>query len=100
MGALEETGHIVGILGWIVVGLVVGALAKLIMPGKDPGGFIVTILIGIVGGLVGGFVSSRLFGVSTGSFFDLRTWVIALIGALILLGIYRLVLGRRGRART
>lgn len=89
-----------GILGWIVVGLIVGALAKLIMPGKDPGGIIVTILIGVVGGLLGGFVSSRLFGISTGSFFELRTWVIALIGSLVLLLIYRLVIGRRGRART
>lgn len=89
-----------GILGWIVVGLIVGALAKLIMPGKDPGGIIITIVIGVVGGLLGGFVSSRLFGVSTGSFFDLRTWVIALIGALVLLLIYRLVAGRRGRGRA
>lgn len=89
-----------GILGWIVVGLVVGALAKLIMPGKDPGGIIITIVIGVVGGLLGGFVSSKLFGVSTGSFFDLRTWIIALIGALVLLLIYRLIAGRRGRART
>lgn len=87
-----------GILGWLVVGLVVGALAKLLMPGKDPGGIIVTIVIGVVGGLLGGFVSSKLFGVSTGSFFELRTWIIALIGALVLLLIYRLIIGRRARA--
>lgn len=85
-----------GILGWIVVGGLMGALAKFIMPGNDPGGIIVTILIGVVGGLLGGFVGSALFGVDTGSFFDIGTWLISLVGALALLGIYRVVSGRRG----
>lgn len=89
-----------GILGWIVVGGLMGALAKFIMPGKDPGGILVTILIGVVGGLLGGFISSALFDVDTGTFFDIRTWVIALIGALALLFIYRLVTGRRGGVRA
>jgi len=89
-----------GFLGWIVVGLIVGALAKLIMPGKDPGGIIVTILVGIVGGLLGGWISSALFGVGTGGFFEIQTWLIALVGALVLLGIYRLVIGRRSGARA
>ena len=84
-----------GILGWIIVGGLMGALAKAIMPGNDPGGIIVTIIIGIVGGLLGGFIGSALFGVSTGGFFEIRTWLIALVGALILLGVYRLVTGRR-----
>jgi uncharacterized membrane protein YeaQ/YmgE (transglycosylase-associated protein family) len=89
------TELIMGILGWIIVGGLMGALAKAIMPGRDPGGIIVTIIIGIVGGLLGGWIGSALFGVSTGSFFDIRTWLIALVGALILLGIYRAVVGRR-----
>ncbi|MCF7551774.1 MULTISPECIES: GlsB/YeaQ/YmgE family stress response membrane protein [Pseudonocardia] len=89
-----------GVIGWIVVGLIVGALAKLIMPGKDPGGIIVTCIIGVVGGLLGGWLSSMIFGVSTGGFFDLRTWLIALVGALILLGIYRLIVGRRSRSHA
>ncbi|MFR9803160.1 GlsB/YeaQ/YmgE family stress response membrane protein [Pseudonocardia sp. RS010] len=89
-----------GVIGWIVVGLVVGALAKLIMPGKDPGGIIVTCIIGVVGGLLGGWISSALFGVGTGGFFDLSTWLIALVGALVLLGIYRLVIGRRSRTHA
>lgn len=88
-----------GILGWIIVGGLMGALAKAIMPGKDPGGIIVTILIGIVGGLLGGWLGSVIFGVTTGSFFDIRTWLIALVGALILLGIYRVVVGRRAVRR-
>ena len=86
-----------GILGWIVLGLVVGALAKLIMPGDDPGGVIVTTLLGIVGALLGGFIGRALFGTGLGDFFDLRTWVLALIGSLILLGIYHLVARRRAR---
>ena len=86
-----------GILGWIVLGLVVGALAKLIMPGDDPGGVILTGLLGVVGALLGGFVGRALFGTGLGDFFDLRTWVLALIGSLIVLGIYRLVAGRRAR---
>ena len=89
-----------GILGWIIVGGLMGALAKAIMPGRDPGGIIVTIIVGVVGGLLGGWISSMLFGVGTGDFFDLRTWLIALVGSLVLLGIYRLVVGRRQRTLT
>ncbi len=88
-----------GILGWIVVGGLMGALAKFIMPGKDPGGIIVTILIGVVGGLLGGFIGSRVFGVDTAGFFNISTWLISLVGALVLLGIYRLVIGRRAVSR-
>ncbi|MHA6792044.1 GlsB/YeaQ/YmgE family stress response membrane protein [Pseudonocardia bannensis] len=83
-----------GILGWIIVGLVAGALAKAVMPGPDPGGTLVTILIGIVGGVLGGLISSALFGVGTGNFFDIRTWLISFLGAVVLLAIYRMVAGR------
>ncbi len=83
-------------LGWIVLGLVAGAIAKLIMPGNDPGGFIVTMLLGIIGALVGGFLGSRILGVGLESFWNLQTWIVAIIGSLILLIIYRLAVGRRG----
>jgi uncharacterized membrane protein YeaQ/YmgE (transglycosylase-associated protein family) len=86
-----------GILGWIVLGLVVGALAKLVMPGDDRGGVVVTGLLGIVGALVGGFIGRLLFGTGLGDFFDLRTWVLALIGSLLVLGVYRAVVRRRAR---
>lgn len=86
-----------GILGWVVLGLVVGALAKLVMPGDDPGGVVVTALLGIVGALLGGFLGRALFGAGLGDFFDLRTWVLALVGSLIVLGLYRLVTRRRAR---
>jgi uncharacterized membrane protein YeaQ/YmgE (transglycosylase-associated protein family) len=90
-----------GIIGWIVLGLLAGAIAKLIMPGKDPGGIIVTMLIGIVGALLGGFLASALFDVNVNDeFFDLATWVSAIVGALILLLLYRLFTGRRSSSRV
>ena len=77
-----------GILSWIILGLIAGALAKWIMPGKDPGGIVVTILIGIAGALVGGFIAS-LVGLGTVTGFDLGSLVIAIAGALLLLFGYR-----------
>ncbi len=82
-----------GILAWIVVGLIAGALAKLIMPGDDPGGIIVTILIGIVGAFVGGFVVNLLGGAGV-SGFNIWSILVATLGAIILLAIYRLVAPR------
>lgn len=85
-----------GIIAWIVLGLIAGALAKFIMPGNDPGGLIVTTLLGIVGALLGGFLASALFGANPNDgFFDLSTWLSAIVGALIILAIYRAVTGRR-----
>jgi uncharacterized membrane protein YeaQ/YmgE (transglycosylase-associated protein family) len=84
----------VGIISWIVVGLIAGALGKLIMPGDDPGGIIVTILIGMAGALVGGFVV-RLLGGSGATGFNIWSILVATLGAIILLAIYRLIVGRR-----
>jgi uncharacterized membrane protein YeaQ/YmgE (transglycosylase-associated protein family) len=84
-----------GILGWIVLGLIAGAIAKLIMPGDDPGGILVTMLLGIIGAVIGGFLGSRIFGIGLQSFWNLQTWIVAIIGSLILLAIYRLIAGRR-----
>ena len=83
-----------GILTWIVLGLVAGVLAKLIMPGNDPGGIIVTIVLGIVGALVGGFLATAL-GYGTVQGFDVRSLLIAVGGALVLLLGYRLVVRSR-----
>ncbi|HEU4493372.1 MAG TPA: GlsB/YeaQ/YmgE family stress response membrane protein [Rubrobacteraceae bacterium] len=83
-----------GIIAWIVVGLIAGALAKLILPGDDPGGIIVTILIGIVGAFVGGFVFS-LFGGTGVSGFNFWSILVATVGAIILLLVYRLIAGSR-----
>jgi uncharacterized membrane protein YeaQ/YmgE (transglycosylase-associated protein family) len=85
-----------GILTWIVLGLIVGIIAKLIMPGKDPGGFIVTTILGIVGAIIGGWIGTAM-GMGTVSGFDLRSLFVAVIGAIVLLVIYRAVSGRRTR---
>ena len=85
-----------GVIGWILLGVLAGAIAKAIMPGRDPGGIIVTMLIGIVGALLGGFLATQLFGVDAiDEFFDISTWLAAIVGSLILLLIYRAVVGRR-----
>lgn len=84
-----------GILGWIVLGLRAGAIAKAILPGDDPGGIIVTMLIGIAGALIGGFIASALDIGDLDEFFDIGTWLIAIAGALLLLILYRLIMGRR-----
>jgi uncharacterized membrane protein YeaQ/YmgE (transglycosylase-associated protein family) len=77
-----------GVLGWIITGLIVGVIAKLIMPGRDPGGFIVTILLGIAGALTGGFVGRALGLYAAG---EPAGWIMSVVGALILLFIYRKV---------
>lgn len=83
-----------GILSWILFGLIAGALAKLIMPGDDPGGCIVTTLIGIAGALIGGFIGTAL-GFGTVSGFNLQSFLIAIGGAIVLLLLYRMIRGRR-----
>ncbi|MCY0929081.1 GlsB/YeaQ/YmgE family stress response membrane protein [Streptomyces sp. H27-H1] len=87
-----------GIIAWILIGLFAGLIAKMLMPGKDPGGVIITMLIGIAGGLLGGWLGKVIFGVdSIDGFFDLSTWIAAIIGSVILLALYRLVAGGRHR---
>jgi len=88
-----------GIIGWIVLGLIAGAIAKAIMPGKDPGGLFITLLLGVVGALLGGFIGSRLFDVGLENFWSIQTWLLAIVGSLIVLGIYRVVVGRRAVSR-
>ena len=81
-----------GVIGWIVFGLIVGAIAKLLMPGRDPGGIIVTMLLGIAGALLGGFVGRSLgwYGPE-----DAAGFLMSLVGAILLLAIYRMAIGRR-----
>ena len=85
-----------GIIGWVLLGLLAGIIAKALLPGDDPGGFIVTTIIGIVGALLGGLVARALgFGDPIDEFFDISTWIAAIVGAIVLLLIYRMVAGRR-----
>lgn len=81
-----------GIIGWIIIGLIAGAVAKMIMPGRDPGGIIVTILIGIAGALIGGFIATAL-GLGTGG--TIWNFVLAVLGAVLLLWLYRMVVRNR-----
>ena len=81
------------IIGAIIIGLIVGAIAKAIMPGKDPGGIIVTILIGIAGSIIGHYIAAAIYTSEAGPGFIMRL-VFAVIGSLILLGGYRLIAGR------
>jgi uncharacterized membrane protein YeaQ/YmgE (transglycosylase-associated protein family) len=83
-----------GILSWIILGLLAGGIAKFLMPGKDPGGCFITILLGVVGAAVGGWIGTQL-GFGSVQQFDLRGLGIAIIGSLILLLIYRMVAGRK-----
>lgn len=83
-----------GILSWLIFGLIAGWLAKFIMPGADPGGWIVTILLGVAGAVVGGFIGTMLgFGDVTG--FNLGSLVLAVVGAIVLLFLYRMMKGSR-----
>ncbi|MEU5809281.1 MULTISPECIES: GlsB/YeaQ/YmgE family stress response membrane protein [unclassified Streptomyces] len=85
-----------GLIAWIIIGLIAGAVAKSLMPGKDPGGLVITMLIGIAGGLLGGWLGKVIFGVeSVDGFFELSTWITAIIGSVIVLALYRAVTGNR-----
>jgi uncharacterized membrane protein YeaQ/YmgE (transglycosylase-associated protein family) len=87
-----------GIIGWIILGLIAGAIAKFLIPGKQPGGILVTMLIGVVGALLGGWIGSLLFGVGLEDFWSWQTWLIAIIGSVVLLLIWGLIARRRTSA--
>ena len=89
-----------GIIGWILLGLFAGAIAKLLLPGDDPGGIFVTTLIGILGAVVGGLIASALDIGDIDEFFDIGTWLIAIGGSMLLLLVYRAFTGRGRSDRT
>ena len=80
-----------GILSWILFGLVIGIIAKLLMPGRDPGGFIVTILLGVAGALLGGFLGQAMGLYGPG---ESAGWIVSILGAVVLLAIYRMMVRR------
>jgi uncharacterized membrane protein YeaQ/YmgE (transglycosylase-associated protein family) len=89
-----------GIIGFLILGLVAGAIAKALLPGRDPGGCLITMAIGVVGALLGGFLAAALFDQDPlDEFFDVSTWLTAIVGSVILLLLYRSLTGggRRGR---
>lgn len=83
-----------GILSWIIFGLIAGGIAKFLMPGKDPGGCFLTIILGIVGAAVGGWIGTML-GFGSVQQFDMRSLGVAILGSLVILLIYRMIAGRR-----
>jgi len=87
-----------GIIGWIVLGLVAGAIAKAILPGTQGGGWIITLVLGVVGALLGGFIGSAVFGIGLEGFFSIQTWLLAIGGAIVVLLIYGLI--TRGSRRA
>jgi uncharacterized membrane protein YeaQ/YmgE (transglycosylase-associated protein family) len=90
-----------GIIAWIILGALAGLVAKALLPGDDPGGFIITTLLGIAGALIGGFIVRALgFGDPIDEFFDISTWLGAIAGAALLLVLYRVLFGARRTTRT
>ena len=84
-----------GFFGFLLLGLIAGAIAKLILPGKQGGGWLITLVLGVVGALLGGFLGSVLFNAPLEDFFSLQTWLLAIGGSIIVLLIYGLIVGRR-----
>ena len=88
------------IIGFLLLGLIAGAIARALMPGRESGGIIVTLIIGVVGALLGGFLAAALFDAHPlDEFFDISTWITAIVGSIILLAIYRAVMNRGGQHR-
>jgi uncharacterized membrane protein YeaQ/YmgE (transglycosylase-associated protein family) len=86
-----------GVIAWIVLGIIGGAIAKALMPGRDPGGLLVTVVIGIVGAFLGGFLGNLIMGRGLNGF-SIWSILLSILGAMILLWTYRLVMARNGRA--
>ncbi|RWZ59578.1 GlsB/YeaQ/YmgE family stress response membrane protein [Labedella populi] len=86
-----------GFLGFLLLGLIAGAIAKLILPGRQGGGWLITLVLGVVGALLGGFIGGLLFNRGLEEFFDLGTWLLAIGGAIIVLLIYGAVTNRNKR---
>lgn len=87
-----------GIIGWIVLGLIAGAIAKAILPGRQGGGWLGALVCGVIGALLGGWIGSALFGEGVDKFFSLSSWLLAIGGALIVLVVWGFISGRGSRA--
>jgi uncharacterized membrane protein YeaQ/YmgE (transglycosylase-associated protein family) len=91
---IAQKGTHMGFLGFLLLGLIAGAIAKLILPGKQGGGWLITLLLGVVGALLGGWLGSVLFNAPLEEFFSIQTWLLAIGGSIIVLLIYGLLVGR------
>ncbi|MCW2973265.1 MAG: Transglycosylase associated protein [Thermoleophilia bacterium] len=90
-----------GIIAFLLLGVIAGAIAKALMPGNDGGGFFLTMVLGVIGAVVGGFLAAALFDAHPmDEFFDLSTWACAIVGSIIVLAVYRMTLGSGDRSRV
>lgn len=80
-----------GIIAFLILGLIAGAVAKMILPGRQGGGWVITLVLGVVGALLGGFIGNAIFGVGLEEFWSIQTWLVAIIGAILVLVIYGFV---------
>ena len=87
-----------GFIGFLILGLIAGAIAKVILPGTQGGGWVITLILGVLGAFLGGFLGSVIFGTGLENFFDISTWLLAIAGSIIVLVIYGALTGRRRRA--
>jgi uncharacterized membrane protein YeaQ/YmgE (transglycosylase-associated protein family) len=86
------------ILAFLILGLIAGAIAKAIMPGRQGGGILITMLLGVVGAILGGWIGSAVFGIGLQEFWSIQTWLVAIVGSIIVLAIYGMVTRRRHHA--
>ena len=87
-------------LGFLLLGLIAGAIAKAILPGKQGGGWVITLILGVVGALIGGWIGGAVFGVGYEGFFTIQSWLIAIVGSIVVLLVYGLIVGRGSRSRA
>lgn len=87
-----------GFIGWIILGLIVGVIVKAIMPGRVGGGWVTSLILGVVGAIVGGWIGSALFNDGNMEFFNIGSWILAIVGGLVVAGIYGAITGRNKTA--
>lgn len=82
-------------ISWILIGLIMGAIARSVLPGRADGGWVTSLVIGVIGAVVGGWIASMMGSSSNNGFFDLKTWIFAFIGSLVVLGIWGAISGKK-----
>ncbi len=87
-----------GIIAFLILGLIAGAIAKALLPGRQGGGWIITMVLGVVGALLGGFIGNAIFGIGLEEFFSIQTWIVAILGSIIVLLVYGMITKRGARA--
>ena len=100
MGSHVDTDSLAGLISWIIIGLVCGAVARSVLPGRAGGGWLTSLAVGVIGALIGGYIGRHYFGASTNeNIFDVGTWLWAFLGSLLVLAIWGAVAGRRSHSR-